>query len=68
MPDPVGVQYEVLVKTLNGGVPIEPFRGKSLPPIGNCIGRREKLIQRAQEKYASRCAVIEDKLNRWITI
>lgn len=60
-------RFEVLVRTLDGGVPVEPFRGKSLPPFDHQVGRREKLIHRSREKYASRRAVIEDKLNRWVT-
>ena len=57
-------QYEVLVKTLNDGVPTEPFRGKSLPPIENRIGRRMKLIQHSRARFATLRTSVEEKLLR----
>jgi hypothetical protein len=59
-------QHEVLVKTLNDGVSTEPFRGKSLPPIENRIGRRTKLMQHARVRFSTPRSVIEQKLAQWI--
>ena len=59
-------QYEVLIKTLNEGIPTEPFRGKSLPPIENPVGRRAKLVNHARQRYSTPRAAIENKLWRWM--
>jgi energy-coupling factor transporter ATP-binding protein EcfA2 len=60
-------RFEVLVKTLESGVPIEPFRGRSLPPLEHRVGRPEKLIARSREKYATQRCKTEEKLARWMT-
>jgi hypothetical protein len=59
-------RYEVLVKLLVDGVTTEPFRGKTLPPILDKVGRRKNLIARSREKYATRRCVVENKLTRWL--
>ena len=38
-----------------------------LPPLENRIGRRDKLVALSRERFATPRAVIEDKLNRWLT-
>jgi hypothetical protein len=37
-----------------------------LPPLENLIGRRDKLVALSRQQFATRRAVIEDKLNRWM--
>ncbi len=59
-------QYEVLVKTLNEGVPMEPFRGKSLPPIEMRLGRRAKLVLHSRHRFSTHRAAVEEKLKRWM--
>ena len=59
-------QYEILVKSLSEGVPTEPFRGKSLSPIENCIGRRSKLVHHSRHRFSSQRATVEEKLRRWM--
>ena len=59
-------RYEVLVRLLRDGRNSE-FRGTTLPPIENLVGRRDKLIARSREKYACPRSTVERKLNRWIT-
>lgn len=59
-------RYEAIVKLLEDGANREPFRAKTLPPLENPIGRKEKLIARSRERFAMRRAKIEDKLNRWM--
>jgi hypothetical protein len=58
-------RYQVMVKLLAHGTHGEPFRGVTIPPLGNLRGRPDKLIQRSREKYALSRARVEDKLNRW---
>jgi uncharacterized protein DUF87 len=59
-------RYEAVVKLLENGSSREPFRAKMLPPFENPIGRKEKLIARSRERFATKRAIIEDKLNRWM--
>jgi hypothetical protein len=59
-------QYETVVKLLEGGTSREAFSGKSLPPLENRVGRKEKLIRFSRERFATPRTVIESKLNRWI--
>jgi hypothetical protein len=58
--------YEMFIRLLDNGVAREPFRARALPPIDNRVGRRNNLIARSREKYSTRRAVVEEKLNRWI--
>lgn len=59
-------RYEVLIKLQVNGVTTDPFLGRSLPPIENKIGRRENLIHRSRERYATPRTVVEEKLTRWM--
>ncbi len=61
-------RYEAAVKLLEDGANQEPFRAKMLPPLENRIGRKEKLVALSRERFAMPRAVIEDKLNRWMSI
>ena len=58
--------HEVCVKLLRGGVQLEPFLGQTLPPLDLNFNRRENLIRRSREKYATPRAVVEDKIRRWM--
>jgi len=51
---------------LRGGSNEQPFRAKMLPPMGDPVGRRDKLIALSRQRFATPRAVIEDKLNRWM--
>jgi Helicase HerA, central domain len=59
-------RYEVLVKLMQNGSTCQPFSARTMPPLEDTIGRREKLIARSREKYASPRAEIENKINRWM--
>jgi len=58
--------HEVCAKLLADGQDCEPFLGKTLPPIGARHGRRQKIICRSREKYATKREMIEAKINRWM--
>jgi hypothetical protein len=60
-------QYEVLVRAVENGKAAASFRGNTLPPIENQIGRREKVIARSRQRYGAERQSIEAKLNRWMT-
>jgi hypothetical protein len=59
-------RYEAVVKLLEHGTNLEPFRAKMLPPLENRIGRKDKLIARSRERFAMPRAKIDDKLKRWM--
>ena len=59
-------RYEAVVKLLDDGTNKEPFLAKTLPPLQNRVGRKDKLIARSREQFAMRRAAIEAKLNRWM--
>ena len=58
--------YEVCAKMLVNGEHREPFLGKTLGPLGARVGRRETIVRRSREKYATRREVVEDKVRRWM--
>ncbi len=59
-------RYEAIVKFLENGTDLEPFRAKMLPPMENRVGRKDKLIALSRQRFAMKRTVIEDKLNRWM--
>jgi hypothetical protein len=59
-------RYEAVVRLLQDGANLEPFRAKTLPPLQNRVGRKDKLIARSREQFAMRRTAIEAKLNRWM--
>jgi hypothetical protein len=60
-------RFEAVVKLLENGTNLEPFRAKMLAPLENRNGRKGKLIARSRERFATLRARIEDKLQRWVT-
>lgn len=58
--------YEVFVKLLNEGRYTEPFRGTTLAPAEKFYGRKDKIIARSRERYASARNEVEDKIRRWM--
>jgi hypothetical protein len=59
-------RYEAAVKLLEDGTNSTPFRARMFPPVENRVGRKENLIARARERFATRRHVVEDKLKRWM--
>jgi hypothetical protein len=58
--------FHVCVKLLRDGDQVQPFNGWTVPPESKRYGRRETIIRRSREKYATRSGVIEDKIRRWM--
>jgi len=61
-------RYEAVVKLLENGSNRQPFRAKMLPPLEYPTGRKENLIRQSRARFAVPRAVIEDKLNRWMSL
>jgi hypothetical protein len=59
-------RYEAVVKLLEDGTNRAPFLAKMLPPMGRRDGRKQKLIARSCERFATPRATVEEKLNRWM--
>jgi hypothetical protein len=58
-------RYEAIVKLLENGMNRQPFRAKMLPPLENRVGRKDKLIARSRERFATPRAIVDEKINRW---
>lgn len=59
-------RYEAVVKLLEDGTNREPFRAKTLPPLGNPVSCKMRRIARSRERLAILRKVIETKLSRWL--
>jgi hypothetical protein len=59
--------HEVHAKLLAAGQDGQPFLGRTLPPFGMRHGRREIIIRRSREKYATPRTTIERKIQSWLT-
>ena len=59
-------RHEVCARLLDDGAYGEPINGLTLPPLDYHFGRRENIIRRSREKYATPRAVVEDKMRRWL--
>jgi hypothetical protein len=58
--------FEVIARMFVDGQSTEPMQGKTLPRHGALHARRETIIKRSREKYATRRSVVEDKIRRWM--
>jgi hypothetical protein len=54
------------MKLLDHGEQREPFLAKTAAPSAHRYGRRENLIRRSRERYATSREIVEDKIARWI--
>ncbi len=59
-------RFELVVKLLENGTNQQPFRARSLAPVENPVGRRDKLIARSRERFATPRSEVEAKLVRWL--
>lgn len=59
-------RYDAVVKLLENGTSRMPFLATMLPPFQNQLGRKQKLVARSRERFATPRAIVEEKLNRWI--
>jgi len=59
-------RYQAVVNLLEDGTNREPFRAKTVPPMGSRFGRKEKLIARSRERFALPRSLVEEQLSRWM--
>jgi hypothetical protein len=58
--------YEVFVRLHEDARPLPAFRATTCPPLDFGKGRREKLVARSRERFASRRDEVEDRLTKWM--
>lgn len=58
-------RFEMAVKLLENGRNQAPFRARSLPPLENRIGSKDKLIAQSRQRFANHRRTIETKLAKW---
>lgn len=59
-------RYQVVIKLLEDGTNLQPFRATTLPPVEDRVGRRDKLIARSRERFANSRRVVEEKICKWL--
>lgn len=59
---------EICVKLLADGKDVEPFIGRTLPPLGKRQRRRDAIIRRSREKYSAPRAAVEMRIARWLGV
>ncbi len=58
-------KYEVYVKLMIDGITSEPFSARTLPPISESYGNKEKIVKITRERYSEERKVVEEKIARW---
>jgi len=61
-------KHEVWVRLLSSGDALEPFKAKTLPPIGVCQDSRNKLIHQSRRQHARTKKSVEHTINRWLGV
>ena len=59
-------RYEIVARISENGDSRSPFQAKTLSPLEFNVGRKEKLVARSRERFATPRATVEDKISRWI--
>ncbi|MEI6534043.1 MAG: DUF87 domain-containing protein, partial [Verrucomicrobiaceae bacterium] len=59
-------RYETLIRSQSNDGAMHFQRARLMAPIETNLGRRAKLIARCRERFATKRAVVEDKLERWL--
>jgi hypothetical protein len=59
-------RYQVVIKLLEDGTNLQPFRATTLPPVEDRVGRRDKLIARSRERFANSRRVVDEKICKWL--
>jgi hypothetical protein len=60
--------FEVCGKLLTHGESGEAFTGKTLPPMGERYGKGKRIVRQSQKRYGTERHIIEQKIERWLTI
>ena len=58
-------KYDIYVKLMIDGITSEPFSARTLPPISEIQGNKEKIIRVTRERYTQKRKTVEEKIARW---
>ena len=58
--------YEVLMRKMRRNEVADPFHAKTLAPMATRHGRRDSIIRRSRERYATPRTVVEQRIERWM--
>lgn len=58
--------HHVCCKVLEAGAHDEPFLARTHPPLFEPHDRRQNLIRRSRERFATPRAVVEERIERWM--
>jgi len=50
---------------LEDGTNKEPFKGVTMQPVKNCVGRAVAHVGNSRQKHAEQRTSVESKLNEW---
>ncbi len=59
-------RFQIIARLSVNGSTGDAFKAQTLSPIECPIGKRDKLITRSREKYATHRTDVEAKINRWM--
>lgn len=59
-------RYEAAVRLLENGSNKEPFRARTLPPVGHHSDRKENIISISRERFSMPRTLIEAKITSWL--
>jgi hypothetical protein len=59
-------RFGAVVKLLENGANLTPFRATMLPPVDNRLGRKDNLLALSRERFATLRPIVEEKVRRWM--
>lgn len=60
-------KFEIIARPLEAGANVEPFKGRTLQPIGKRASRGQKIILRSRRRFALHRASVEERLRVAVT-
>jgi hypothetical protein len=60
-------QYEAWARVMREGEISDPIHVKTLPPLAPTYRGRDRLIQNSRDRFATRRAVMEQKITKWMS-
>jgi hypothetical protein len=57
--------FEARVRSIDGGLPVEPFTLKTYPALGVDHGRAGAIVRSCRERFATPRRLVEERIERW---
>ncbi|MFB6225876.1 MAG: type IV secretion system DNA-binding domain-containing protein [Candidatus Paceibacteria bacterium] len=58
-------KYHIFLKLMIDGVASQPFSAKTLPPLGNSTGVKDKVVKVSRERYGRDREEVAEKIAKW---